>query len=264
MFSIQGFKGGIGKSAAARELVAMLNPGRKIKVVELDSFNRSASLVENSEIVAITTFKAFGETLDDAMDEALILDSKDENLVVFDLGAAHDSEIASAKIGNEFDGEVEYGIPIMPDPETLLNVEEILKTIPKNAKKILILNNFVSVVYDYWFIVGSEKYGFEPDYSIVEKFDEVIEFPRTNMISIMKAYRTTMSDIAKFSQQYDIAEQRKKWALELSRDELKAMMKRHRLSIDCNKFIETVRASRMPAKKWIAKMQAVAEEASND
>lgn len=263
MVSSIGFKGGIGKSAAARELAAILNPDKKISVLELDSFNKSKSLVENSEIVTITTFKAFGETLDDAMDEALMLDAQEGNLVVFDLGAGHDTHTALKKIGFEYEGEVEYFVPIMPDPETVTNVEDVLAMIPKNAKKILILNNFVNVPYDYWFITGSEKYGFEPDYSVIEKFDEVIEFPRTNLISIMKAYRTTMSDVAKFSQQYDIVEQRKKWALELDRDELKAMMKRHRLSVDCNKFIEGVRASRLPSKKWITKMQA-AMEPTND
>jgi hypothetical protein len=262
MIAIGNSKGGVGKTTAAMTIAAIFNPAKKIKLIELDSFNQSAGLAANSEIVEVTTFIAFGETLDDAMDEAIIADTKEDTVVVFDGGAGFDSKNTLAKVGDEFGGELEYWIPAMPDPETIRNVDEILKTIPKKAKKVLILSNFINVTYDYWFICGSEKYGFEPDFSIIEKFDDVIEFPRTNLVAIMKAYRTTMSDIAKFSQQYDYAEQRKKWATELSRDEMKVMMKRHRLSADCNKFIELVRESRVPAKRWIENIKA--KMADND
>ena len=234
---IAGQKGGLGKTVISNNIIPFLFDAKKIYQIDNNNFQVNNS---NSKKIKGFTVKTDKKSLEQAIDEADF--ASFESTVIIDAGGGDDT----TKVINAIQSislDVEYFLPLTPDPDTLAVLQQTRKLIKNDVKVNLVFSNFRNLNEDFWFIFGSDEYGFVPNLEILNQFDNTFQVPNSPLFAIAKAYQTTLWDLALIHKDYELKEEKQKWR-ELGREEYHKKMQIHRLSVDCYSLLENVKKSK--------------------
>lgn len=240
-------KGGVGKSTIAQHVAPFLLGQEKTRILEGDTHNESRIAVEASNRVVFSSFKVRGK-VDDLTDEAMISTLADELDTVIDAGAGDDTIETVQAVTKNFKN-FEVWIPLDPSFENLRNAIDTAKIVPSEIRKVLIFQNF-NHISEFWSIFGNQDFGVEQNLEFLQYFDETMEIPRSSLFGFAKLYRTTLLDLADIHQTYDFESVKSEWA-KMQREDFRARMSRHRLSIAAYELLNSVKASRKVVSAWI-------------
>lgn len=241
-------KGGVGKSTIAQHVAPFLLGSSKVRILEADTHNESWIAVEDSKRVVFSSFKVRGKGIDDVTDEAMISTLADELNTVIDAGAGDDTIETVLAVSKNFKS-FEVFIPLDPSFENLKNAIDTAKAVPSHIRKVLVFQNF-NHISEFWAIFGNDEFGVERNLEFLEYFDETMEIPRSSLFGFAKLYRTTLLDLADIHQTYDFESVKSEWA-RMPRDDFRARMSRHRLSIAAFELLSSVKTSRKAVSSWI-------------
>lgn len=240
-------KGGVGKSTIAQHVAPFLLGSGKTRILEADTHNESWIAVEDSQRVVFSSFKVRGKGIDDVTDEAMISTLADELDTVIDAGAGDDTIETILAVGKNFKN-FEVWIPLDPSFENLKNAIDTAKAVPSEIRKVLVFQNFNHIT-EFWAIFGNDEFGVEQNLEFLQYFDETMEIPRSSLFGFAKLYRTTLLDLADIHETYDFESIKSKWA-KMPREDFRARMSRHRLSMAAYELLSAVKASRKAVSAW--------------
>lgn len=240
-------KGGVGKSTIAQHVAPFLLGKDKTRILEADSHNESSIAVEGSRRVVFSSFKVRGTGVDDVTDEAMIATLADGLDTVIDAGAGDDTIETVRAVAKNFKN-FEVWIPLDPSFENLKNAIDTAKAVPSEIRKVLVFQNFNHIT-EFWAIFGNDEFGVEQNLEFLQYFDETMEIPRSSLFGFAKLYRTTLLDLADIHQTYDFESVKSEWA-QMPREDFRARMSRHRLSMAAYELLSSVKASRKAVSAW--------------
>lgn len=241
-------KGGVGKSTVAQHVAPFVLGSNKTRILEADTHNESSIAVEASNRVVFSSFKVRGKGVDDVTDEAMISTLADELDTVIDAGAGDDTIETVLAVAKNFKN-FEVWIPLDMSFENLRNSIDTAKAVPSGIKKVLLFQNF-NHISEFWAIFGNNDFGVEQNLEFMEYFDETMEIPRSSLFGFAKLYRTTLLDLADIHQTYEFESVKSEWA-RMPREDFRARMSRHRLSMAAYELLSAVKASRKAVSEWI-------------
>jgi len=234
---VAGQKGGLGKTEISNNIAPYLNGATK--VYQIDNNNIQINNFNSKKIKGFTV-KTDKKSMEQAIDEADF--ASYEEPVIIDAGGGDDT----TKVINAIQAiglKAEYYLPLTPDPNTLAVLQQTRKLVVDNATVNLIFSNFRNLKEDFWFIFGSDEYGFEANLEILKQFDNIYQVPNSPLFGIAKAYQTTVWDLAEIHTHYELQEEKHKWR-ELGKEQYHKKMQMHRLSVDCHNLLENVKNSK--------------------